>query len=114
VASKSKAADLTIEILKDIRDGVRETNARLERVSSELGGRIDQTNARIDQTNERLEAMRTELSTRIDGVEKVLHELAGQFVFIARFVRHTARRQGTRIDALETRVGKLEERAGGP
>ncbi|MBI5478239.1 MAG: hypothetical protein HY906_05245 [Deltaproteobacteria bacterium] len=102
MAGKSRAADLTIEILKEIRDGVRETNAR------------------IDQTNERLETMRTELSTRIDAtntrmdaVEKVLHELAGQFVFIAKYVRHTARRQGARIDALETRVGKLEERPPG-
>lgn len=37
-------SDLTIEILKSIRDGVRDTNAR-----------IDETNARLDQTNARLD-----------------------------------------------------------
>jgi hypothetical protein len=35
-------SDLTIEILRGIRDEVRQTNARL-----------DQTNARLDQTNAR-------------------------------------------------------------
>lgn len=46
--------NLTIEILKDIRDEARR-----------MGDRIDQTNDRLDQTNERLETMREELSRRI-------------------------------------------------
>ena len=36
--------DLTTEILRDIRDAVRSTNARL-----------DETNARLDETNARLD-----------------------------------------------------------
>jgi chromosome segregation ATPase len=49
--------DLAIEILKGIRDEIRQTNARL-----------DQTNTRLDQTNTRLDA----LTTRIDGLEEGL------------------------------------------
>lgn len=49
-----ESTDLTIEILKGIREEVHD-----------LGSRIDATNERIDGTNERLEAMSTELSRRI-------------------------------------------------
>jgi hypothetical protein len=47
-------ANLTVEILKQIRDGVRATNARL-----------DGTNARLDETNERLDTTGEELGRRI-------------------------------------------------
>ncbi len=49
-----ESTDLTIEVLKGIRQEVRE-----------LGSRVDGTNVRLDSTNERLEAMSTELSRRI-------------------------------------------------
>jgi hypothetical protein len=50
--------DITIEILTDIRDGVRRTNARL-----------DEVNERIDGTNARLESVRDTLSRRIVEAE---------------------------------------------
>lgn len=53
--------NLTIEILKDIRDDGRKTNER-----------IDETNQRLDQTNQRLEAMNHELSGRIDALRDEL------------------------------------------
>jgi hypothetical protein len=57
------ATEVTIEILKSIRDEVKETNARL------------------DQTNTRLESMRDELSRRIVESElrtaTAITELAG-------------------------------------
>lgn len=46
--------DLTIEILKGIRDEGRKTNER-----------VDETNKRLDETNVRLDSMREELSRRI-------------------------------------------------
>ena len=66
--------DLTVRVLMEIRDGVAETNARL-----------DQTNARLDQTREELgrriveSEMRTataitELAGAIGGVQKLLRE----------------------------------------
>jgi uncharacterized protein Yka (UPF0111/DUF47 family) len=63
-------SDVTIEILKGIRDEARATNARL-----------DTTNARLDETNARLTAMREELSRRIVESEvrpsAAIAELAG-------------------------------------
>lgn len=44
-------ADLSVEILREIRDEVRATNGRLDQTN----GRLDQTNERLDQANERLD-----------------------------------------------------------
>lgn len=52
--------DLTIEILKSIRDEIRDTR-------TELTSRIDQTNARLD-------VVREELSGRIDGLARQIVE----------------------------------------
>lgn len=45
--------DITLEVLRSIRDAVRDTNARL-----------DQTNARLDETNTRLEEQTGRLDWR--------------------------------------------------
>lgn len=47
--------DLTIEILRRIRDEARLTNQRLDELRSDLGGRIDALTGLVDGTNERLE-----------------------------------------------------------
>lgn len=54
-------SNVTVEILKSIRDEVKSTNARLDQTNA----RLDQTNARLDQTNVRLESMREELVRHI-------------------------------------------------
>jgi len=50
--------DITVEILRDIRDGVRETNSRIDVLRDDLSARIDALRdefaQRLDQTNERL------------------------------------------------------------
>jgi chromosome segregation ATPase len=56
-----ESSDITIEILKDIRTEIRETNRRLDH-TNEL---LDHTNARLDESNERLDSIRSELSRRI-------------------------------------------------
>jgi chromosome segregation ATPase len=61
--------DLSVQILREIRDAVRETNARIDDVKSELSARIDGTNARVDSTN-----------TRIDGTNARLEELSRRIV----------------------------------
>ena len=64
--------DLTIEILKQIRDGVVVTNERVEQTND----RLDQTIHRLDQTIERLD----HLEVRLDqGVER-LDAVASRFV----------------------------------
>ncbi len=61
----AKATDLTVRILTEIRDEIRQTNVRL-----------DQTNSRLDGTN-----------VRLDKVEEALLELATQQRFI---VKHSS------------------------
>jgi predicted nucleic acid-binding Zn-ribbon protein len=53
--------DITVDILKSIRDEVRQTNSRL-----------DQTNSRLDQTNSRLKSMHGDLSARIEAMHEEL------------------------------------------
>jgi septal ring factor EnvC (AmiA/AmiB activator) len=72
-----KPVDLTVQVLKEIRDEVKKTNARLDQTNA----RLDQTNARLDQTNEEVHAMKEELSRRIVESElrtaTAITELAG-------------------------------------
>jgi predicted phage gp36 major capsid-like protein len=59
-------SDLTVEILKDIRDGVRQTNQKLEETKRELRDEIRATNERLDTTNERLDRLeRTQIDTEL-------------------------------------------------
>jgi predicted RNase H-like nuclease (RuvC/YqgF family) len=53
-------ADLTTQILIDIRDAVRATNER-----------IDQTNQRLDQTNQRLDQTIERLDRSIDRLDRL-------------------------------------------
>jgi hypothetical protein len=53
--------NLTLEVLRQIRDEVRETNVRVDGTNS----RVDETNVRLDETNVRLDALKEELSARI-------------------------------------------------
>jgi chromosome segregation ATPase len=76
----AKTTDLTVQILKEIRDAVKQTNVRLE-----------QTNVRLDQTREELSAeltrTREELSARIDKVEGAVLELATQQRFMVKEIQ---------------------------
>lgn len=52
--SRDDTADLTIEILKQIRDGITDTNERVSALNMDFNQRLDQTNQRLDQANQRL------------------------------------------------------------
>jgi phage shock protein A len=56
--------DLTVTILREIRDGIRQTNERLDQTRAELSARIEQTNERLDQTREELAARITQSDIR--------------------------------------------------
>ena len=65
--------DLTIEILKQIRDGVTDVRSELKETRTDLGARIDATNERLDTTNERLDSVVREQirhATAIVGLEQ--------------------------------------------
>ena len=85
------ASDVTVEILKDIRDEMR--GMRAEQV---------QTNERLAQTNQRL-----------DVVETTLLDLAEQQRFVVRYMRALSERDTQlepRVSNLEARVEKLESK----
>jgi len=88
-------SDITVEILKDIRDEIRGTNAR------------------VDTTNGRLDTMEHALSQRLGAVEMTLLDLAEQQRFVVRYTKAISERD-TRIEprltALESRVDKLESK----
>lgn len=89
------ANDLSVEILKQIRDELIATR-------TDLGARIDQTNERLDQTNERLSA-----------VEGTLLDLAEQQRFVVRHLSALTdrdRRLEADVDELRTRVDAIEKR----
>src|SRR5688572_24952525 len=79
-----KPKDLTIHVLKEIRDAVVQTNARID----ETNARLDETNARIEGTNARVEQLGqrmvegelrtataiTELAGAVHGVRDLLKE----------------------------------------
>ena len=88
-------SDITVEILKDIRDGIRGTNAR------------------VDTTNSRLDTMEHALSERLGAVETTLLDLAEQQRFVVRYTKAISERDTRlepRLSALESRVEKLESK----
>src|SRR5262245_41805396 len=98
----SMASDITVEILKDIRDEIRSTNQRL-----------DSANQRLDSTNQRLDRVETTLTTRLGAVETALLDLAEQQRFVVRYTKAMAERDSrleVRLTSLETRVDKLEKK----
>ncbi len=103
--------DITIELLKSIRDEIRTTNERLDQTRSELSERIDQTNERIDQTNERIDG----LAQRQAEVEI---RLTTEIITLAEAVREVRDLLKDRLDLRdkvddhEQRIRHLEGRLG--
>ncbi len=92
------ASDITVEILKDIRDEIR-------------GVRNEQV-----QTREEIRGLRTEqaqTNQRLDTVETTLLDLAEQQRFVVRYTRAISERDARlepRVSGLEARVEKLESK----
>ncbi len=88
-------SDITVEILKDIREAVRGTNVRLDSMEQSLSQRLDG------------------VTQRLDLVETTLLDLAEQHRFLVRYTRATSERESRlepRVNALESRVDKLESK----
>jgi hypothetical protein len=85
-------SDVTIEILKDIRDEIRGVRSEL---GQEIRGLRDDTNQRFHE------------------VETAILDLAEQNRFIVRYTKALSERHGDvepRVSALEDRVDKLESK----
>ncbi len=92
-------ADLTTQILVEIRDEMRSMN-----------GRLDQTNGRLDQTIHRLERLErrqveaeVRISTEIVAVHGAIRELTD--------VMRTGNAIGGRVDDHERRLTLLEQKS---
>ena len=104
--------DLTVEILKQIRDGV-------DHLGSSLGERIDRLGERVDH-------MEGALGERIDGTNGRLDRVEQGLLDLGKFMRQIARDQARHerfhhkhvdllerdVDNLKVRVTKLEKRRG--
>jgi polyhydroxyalkanoate synthesis regulator phasin len=104
--------DLTVEILKQIRDGV-------DNLGSSLGERIDRLGERVDH-------LETSLGERIDGTNQRLDRVEQGMLDLGKFMRQIARDQSRHerfhhkhvdvlekdVDDLKARVSKLEKRRG--
>jgi hypothetical protein len=80
-------ADVTTEILIEIRDEIRATRTDLSTRIDETNARLDQTNGQLDQTNTRLDrverrqtAGEVRLSTEIVAVVGAIRELRDAIV----------------------------------
>jgi chromosome segregation ATPase len=108
--------DLTVRILSDIRDAVRETNTRLDETNTRLDGTRADLSARIGETNSRLEGLREELSRRIVESEvrtaTALTDLAGTVRDVATLLRdqHDLR---PRVERCEQQIAALQRQAPG-
>ncbi|MBI5482230.1 MAG: hypothetical protein HY906_25465 [Deltaproteobacteria bacterium] len=109
-------SDVTVEILRSIRDEIRHTNERL-----------DQTNQGLDATrselSERLDATRSELGERLERLERRQTEtevrLATELAAVAHAVTDVRDLLRDRLDlrddvaALDRRLTVVEQRLGG-
>jgi cob(I)alamin adenosyltransferase len=107
--------DLTIEILRDIRDGIRDLRTDFIQRLDETNSRLDQTNSRLDQTNARLD----QTNARLENVEHGLNDLGKFMRQIAldqarheRFHAHHVEILEVDVKDLKARVERLEDRAG--
>lgn len=100
-------SDLTVAILREIRDEIRGTNSRLDHTNA----RLDQTNARLDQTVDRLDQTIGRLdqtNSRFEVVEHTVLDAAGQLVILTRYVKNVVDRHEDAIEDLRDRVDVLE------
>lgn len=86
--------ELTVAILREIRDEIRTTNSQIGALDRSLSGRIDETNARLDI------------------LDHTVRDLAEQMLTVTRYVKDVANRHDDAIDDLRLRVGKPETRGG--
>jgi uncharacterized coiled-coil DUF342 family protein len=120
--------DLTVELLKQIRDGVHATNVRLDETRGELSAklgetnmRLGETNMRLDETNARLDRSRTEflevlwtLDGRVDRIDARVGRVEGQLSEALGLVRTLAdkdRQLDADVAELRRRVEALEAAA---
>jgi len=113
-------SEITVEILKDIRDAARGTNTRLDLLGRSLTERLEVVTERLDGVTDRLDVVGSRLdgvAERLELVETTLLDVAEQNQLhnqlLARYTRAVSDRDldlEPRVRALESRVDKLESK----
>ena len=106
----SKTSDVTVEILRDIRDGVKQTNARLDQTNARLDRMGEELNARLDQMGEELNTRLDRTNTRLDGLRQDVGE--GFRMVDQRIDNILLGEHGKEHDELRRRVSHIEEHLG--
>ena len=96
------STDLSIEILREIRDGIGA-------LRGDFNSRLDQTNQRLDQTNERLGRVERGLT----DLGKFMRQIALEQAKHERFHSHHVERLEEDVANLKDRVLRLENQFGG-
>ena len=106
---KRGTADLTVEILREIRDGM----TGLRHDVTGLGDRLDQTNQRLDQTNQRLDQSNQRLERVEQGLldlGKFMREPALSMASYEKFHAHHIELLERNVQDLQVRMRTVEER----
>jgi hypothetical protein len=93
--------DITVQILREIRDGVNETNARLDLTREEMSARFGEVDARFGQFERRLTETEIRLATELVAVASAVREVRDEL--------REDRRLRARVDDHERRIGVLEK-----
>ncbi|MBY0274406.1 hypothetical protein K2Z84_03620 [Candidatus Binatia bacterium] len=104
-------SDLTVEILREIRDEARQTNRRLAAVESRLGS-MDQ---RLGSMDERLESMDQRLGRTEQGLSDLgqfMRQIALDQARHERFHTHHVDVLERDVEDLKGRVRKIEDKVG--
>ena len=94
-------SDITIEILKDIRDDIRGVRSGVHEVGAQL-----------HDLRTEVHDLRSDTNKRFALVEAAILDLAERHRFVVRYTKAIADRDGQlepRVSALESRVDKLEK-----
>jgi len=114
-----ESSDLTIQVLREIRDEIRLTNGRLDQTNGQLdqtNGRLDRMNGQLDQTNGRLDRMNGKLDLTNERLEKLEKRqaqgeirLSTEMVAVAKAVDSVRQLLAERLD-LRDRVDEHDRR----
>jgi hypothetical protein len=104
----TKPTDLSLSVLKQIRDAVTQTNVRLDETRGDLSQRLDQTREELSQRLEQLARRQTEteirLATELTAVVGAVHSLRDAVV-ADRELRKTVENHEQRLSAIERCTG---------
>ena len=66
------SGDLTVQILREIRDEIRTTNSRLASFEAKTDARFQSIDARFDSMDRRFESLEATTATRFESLERTL------------------------------------------